>query len=75
MRPKKRKITRRPVEVGSIYWKLAEFERMLVAEALEKAEWNVKEAAYLLKINRTTLVEIRRRLGFPIGKPGCKHVL
>ncbi len=39
------------------------FENKLIQEALERTGWNKKQAAQLLGINRTTLVEMLKRKG------------
>lgn len=46
------------------------YEAGLIQKALEETLGNCTEAAKLLKIKRTTLVEKRRGLGLPIGKVG-----
>lgn len=41
------------------------FENQLIRQALERTKWNKKQAASLLGLNRTTLVEMlkRKRIG------------
>jgi DNA-binding NtrC family response regulator len=58
------------VEVGSLTDLVNIYEAQLIAQAIEQAKGNHAEAARILKVNRTTLVEKRRVLGFAIGKPG-----
>jgi DNA-binding NtrC family response regulator len=43
-------------------------ERHFVSQALTLSSGNVSHAAELLGVNRTTLVEMRRRLGFTLGE-------
>lgn len=43
-----------------------EIEKDIVSEALDRANGNITQAAKLLGLNRTTLVEKRRKLGFTI---------
>ncbi|MEE6249115.1 MAG: helix-turn-helix domain-containing protein, partial [Bdellovibrionota bacterium] len=40
-----------------------EFENKLIMEALEKTGWNRNQAAKLLRLNRTTLVEKIKKKG------------
>ena len=44
---------------------IEEFESSLVRQALERTKWNKNQAAKLLGMNRTTLVEMvkRKRIG------------
>lgn len=49
---------------------LQDVERTLITEALEVCRYNTAEAALLLGIGRTSLVERRRRLGMPLGSVG-----
>jgi DNA-binding NtrC family response regulator len=37
------------------------FENQLIRQALERTNWNKKQAAVLLGLNRTTLVEMLKR--------------
>jgi sigma-54 specific flagellar transcriptional regulator A len=41
------------------------FENQLIRQALDRTHWNKKQAARLLGVNRTTLVEMlkRKRIG------------
>ena len=39
------------------------FENQLIVQALERTKWNKKQAASLLGLNRTTLVEMLKRKG------------
>lgn len=48
---------------GTLYGKIAEMERREITQALTATRGNVKAAARSLAINRTTLVEMMRRLG------------
>jgi DNA-binding NtrC family response regulator len=45
---------------------LADFEGRLVYQALESANWTKTQAARLLNIKRTTLIEKMKRLGIPL---------
>ena len=36
---------------------VSQFENNLILNALEKTKWNKNQAAHLLKMNRTTLIE------------------
>ena len=47
---------------------LAEIERRLMTEALDRSDWVVARAAKLLNLQRTTLVEKMRK--FAIQRPG-----
>lgn len=58
------------VEPGSLTEMVNTYEAGLIQKALEETLGNCTEAAKLLKIKRTTLVEKRRGLGLPIGKVG-----
>lgn len=51
----------------------ADFERTEIERALKAAHGNKAEAARLLRLNRTTLLEIMRRLRMPINKPQAKR--
>ena len=45
------------------------FENSLIVKALEKTGWNRNQAAMLLKLNRTTLVEKIKKKG--LKQPEC----
>jgi transcriptional regulator with GAF, ATPase, and Fis domain len=45
------------------------FENQLIVQALERTRWNKKQAARLLGLNRTTLVEMLKRKGIEPGEP------
>ena len=44
----------------------------MIKDALKEANGNCTQAAKLLKIERSALVEKRKRYGFPMGKPCTK---
>ena len=58
-----RKATRMKTAFGSLKEALQEPERETVLEALRQVDWNRKQAAALLKVNRTTLYNKIKRLG------------
>jgi DNA-binding NtrC family response regulator len=49
------------LEGGSLSDAVEEFERQLIIQALDKTGWVKNQAAKLLKMNRTTLVEKMKR--------------
>jgi DNA-binding NtrC family response regulator len=49
-----------------------QFENALILRALEKTGWNRNQAAHLLKLNRTTLVEKMKKKG--LKSPAGTHV-
>lgn len=61
----KTKLYKRVKEVG-YYKAMQEIERGIVEKALEECKQKTQAAADLMKLKRTTLVEIRRRLGFKV---------
>jgi DNA-binding NtrC family response regulator len=56
---------------GGIDFNLAvdEFENQLLIQALEKTGWNRNQAAILLRLNRTTLVEKLKKKGLRPASP------
>lgn len=53
-----------------------QYENNLIMKALEKTGWNRNQAAHLLKINRTTLVEKIKKKGLkPPEELGCSESL
>ena len=44
-----------------------QFENALIMKALEKTGWNKNQAAILLRLNRTTLVEKMKKKGLKSG--------
>lgn len=46
------------------------YENALILKALERTNWNRNQAAQLLKLNRTTLVEKIKKKGLIPGNPG-----
>ena len=47
-----------------------QFENALILKALEKTGWNKNQAALLLRLNRTTLVEKMKKKGLKSNEPG-----
>jgi DNA-binding NtrC family response regulator len=46
-----------------------QFENALILKALEKTGWNKNQAALLLRLNRTTLVEKMKKKGLKSNEP------
>jgi transcriptional regulator with GAF, ATPase, and Fis domain len=62
-----------PVEGLDFNAEVEEFERRLITQALERTGWVKNQAASLLKLNRTTLVEKIKKKG--ILSPGAQALL
>jgi DNA-binding NtrC family response regulator len=54
------------VEPGSFFDLRNKYEKALIEHAVTATNGNHKAAAKMLGMNRTTLVEVRRRLGLPV---------
>lgn len=61
--------------VGDYYHCIEQFQKGLVQSAMDRAGGNTTLASEILGIGRNTLVEIRRRLGFPMAPEGRPKML
>ena len=55
-----------PLEGVDLHTLVDEVQKTLIQQALERTSGNCSQAAKLLGLNRPTLVEMRRRFGFPL---------
>ena len=62
-----------PPEGVDLYKVLADIEDRLIHEALERSGGNKNQAAKILGLNRTTLVEKLRKKGALKGSPGSSE--
>ncbi len=60
-----------PLSIRPLKKALAEPEKKIIIEALQAANWNLKQTARILDINRTTLYKKMKKYGFLSGKSEC----
>jgi len=64
--PQKKPLVDINVKGISFHSQVAEFEKRLLLEALEQANWVKEKAAKILKLKRTTLIEKMKRRNIPL---------
>ncbi len=60
-----------PTRIRPLKEALAEPEKKIIIEALQAVDWNLKQTARVLDINRVTLYKKMKKYGFLFGKSVC----